>query len=343
MKSKFAGIVIPPSFAGDGLKAFQSSLARMEGYGYDALVVPDTQSIWRDLYVTLSVMALATKRVTLWPAVTNPLTRHPAVAASGIATTDELSGGRAVFNLGSGDSAVYNLGMSGAKLAHMREYLLAIRELYANREAMYQGKLIRLMWPSRPVPIYMTGEGPRTLELAGEIADGVVVGTGLQREVVEESLAHIARGAKRAGRTLDDLDIWWFIKWNMDDDKRAAVREMRMTLTASANHAFRFTLEGKHIPDQYKEQIRRLQASYAFHEHESHGEDRHNAQLVEEAGLVDYLAERFTLSGPPGEFRQKLAGLKSLGVHNFLMAFFGESAGEEKQERFAREVMPHLD
>jgi len=315
----------------------------MEDYGYDALVVPDTQSIWRELYVTLTVMALATQRVKLWPAVSNPLTRHPAVAASGIASIDELSGGRAAFNVGSGDSAVYNLGMSGAKLHTMREYVLAMRDLYAHREAIYQGKTIRLMWPNRRVPIYMTGEGPKTLELAGEIADGVIVGTGLQREVVEESLAHIARGAERSGRTLDDLDIWWFIKWNMDDDKRAAVREMRMTLTASANHAFRFTLEGKHIPEEYKEPIRRLQAGYAFHEHESHGEERHNAQLVEDAGLVDYLAERFTLSGPPGEFRQKLAGLKSLGVHNFLMAFFGESDAPGKQERFAQEVMPNVD
>ena len=93
----------------------------MEDYGYDALVVPDTQSIWRELYVTLTVMALATQRVKLWPAVSNPLTRHPAVAASGIASIDELSGGRAAFNVGSGDSAVYNLGMSGAKLHTMRE------------------------------------------------------------------------------------------------------------------------------------------------------------------------------------------------------------------------------
>lgn len=343
MKSKFAGIVIPRDFQGDALGAFQASLGRMEEYGYDSLVVPDTQSIWRELYVTLTIMALSTERVGLWPAVSNPLTRHPAVAASGIATIDELSGGRACFNLGSGDSAVYNLGMRGAKLETMREYVVAMRELFDQRETLYRGNRVRLMWPSRAVPIYMTAEGPKTLELAGEVADGVVVGTGLQREVVQESLEHIARGAERSGRTLNDLEIWWFIKWNMDDDKQAAVREMRMALTASANHAFRFTLEGKHIPEEYKESIRRLQASYAFHEHESHGEDRHNAQLVEEAGLVDYLAERFTIAGSPGEFRQKLAGLKSLGVNNFLMAFFGESDADAKQQRFAEEVLPNVD
>jgi len=189
------------------------------------------------------------------------------------------------------------------------------------------------------VPVFVTAEGPKTLELAGEVADGVVIGTGLQREIVQESLEHVRRGAARSGRTLDDLEIWWFIKWNLDDDKPRAVREMRMALTASANHAFRFTLEGKHIPEEYKEPIRRLQASYAFHEHESHGEARHNARLAEESGLVDYLAERFTLAGSPGEFRQKLSGLQALGVHNFLTAFFGETDAEAKQARFASEVL----
>jgi 5,10-methylenetetrahydromethanopterin reductase len=217
--------------------------------------------------------------------------------------------------------------------------VVTVRELFATRESVYRGRRVRLMWPTRAVPVYLTAEGPRTLELAGEVADGVIVGTGLQREVVEDSLAHLARGAARSGRSLEDLDVWWFIKWNLDDDKRRAIAEMRMTLTASANHAFRFTLEGKHIPEEYKEPIRRLQAQYRFEEHESHGADRRNAQLVEESGLTDYLAERFTLAGSPGEFRQKLAGLQSLGVNNFLMAFFGESDPDGKHERLAAEVM----
>ncbi len=78
---------------------------------------------------------------------------------------------------------------------------------------------------------------------------------GLKPEIVQDSLDHIARGAARSGRALSDLDIWWFVKWNLDDAKAAAIHEMSTALTASANHAFRFTLEGKHIPEMYKDHI----------------------------------------------------------------------------------------
>ena len=342
MHVDFAGFSIPDNFTPPQLATYQARLRRMEEWGYHSLVMPDTQSIWRELYVTLTVIAMSTQRMNIWPAVTNPLTRHPAVAASAMASLYELSGGRAVFNIGSGDSAVYNLGLKGAKLATTRDYLIAVKELFAHRATTYQGKTIRLTWVSQPVPVYVTAEGPKTLEMAGEFADGVLVGTGLQPEIIRDSLDHVARGAKRSGRELSDLDIWWFVKWNLDDDKTSAIREMRMALTASANHAFRFTLEGKHIPDAYKDRIRQLQAQYVFEEHERHGDNRRNAQLVEEVGLTEYLADRFTIAGSPGEFRDKISQLADLGVTKLLMAFFGETDPDEKHHRFATEVMPHF-
>ncbi len=335
----FAGLAIPENFTPPELAKYQARLQRMEEWGYHSLAMPDTQSIWRELYVTMTVIAMSTQRMRIWPAVTNPLTRHPAVAASAIASLHELSGGRAVFNIGSGDSAVYNLGLKGAKLNTTRDYLRAVKELFANQETVYQGKTIRLMWPSQPVPVYVTAEGPKTLEMAGEFADGVLVGTGLQPEIIQDSLSHIERGAQRSGRSLSDLDIWWFVKWNLDDDKAAAIHEMRMALTASANHAFRFTLEGKHIPEDYKDRIRQLQDQYVFEEHESHGDDRRNAQLVEELGLTEYLADRFTITGSPAEMQERITQLADLGITKLLMAFFGKSDSDEKHHRFATEVM----
>lgn len=340
MQVNFAGLAIPEDLTPQRLPQYQARLRRMEEWGYHSLVMPDTQSIWRELYVTMTIIAMSTERVRLWPAVTNPLTRHPAVAASAIASLDELSGGRVVFNIGSGDSAVYNLGLKGATLATTRSYITAISDLYTHHEATYQGKNIRLMWPLRPVPIYVTAEGPKTLEMAGELADGVLVGTGLQPEIIQDSLHHIEIGAHKSGRNLSDIDIWWFIKWNLDNNRAAAIDEMRMALTASANHAFRFTLEGKHIPDDYKKHIQHLQAEYVFEEHESPGTHSRNAQLVEESGLTEYLAERFTIVGSPSDFRKKIQQLADLGITNLLMGFFGESDADEKHYRFATEVMP---
>ena len=326
----------------------EAKVRRFEELGFSGIAMPDSQSLCPDIYVQMALIAMATEKVTLWPATTNPLTRHPAVAASAISSIDQLAGpgpdgqGRVRFNFGSGDSAVYNLGLGGSRLAAMREYLLAMKDLYANGEATWQGSTIRLLWPTRPIPIYLTAEGPKTLQLAGEVADGVLVGNGLQPEIVQDALENIAIGARRAGRDPSEVDVWWFVKWNMDNDKGRAIHEARMTLTASANHAFRFTLEDKRIPEQYKGPIRELQEQYVFSEHESVGGNMRNAELVEELGLMEYLAERFTICGPPAEFAEKLAALASLGVNNVLMAFFGETDGDAKHERLASEVLPLL-
>lgn len=341
-------LVINAELAGSHRAALESRVRRLEELGFAGIAMPDSQSLWPELYVQLAVMAMATKSITLWPATTNPLTRHPAVAASAISAIEQLAGPgpdgkpRVRFNFGSGDSAVYNLGLDGSRLALMREYLIAMKNLYAKGEATWQGRSIRLQWPTEPIPIYLTAEGPKTLQLAGELADGVLVGNGLQPEIVADALENIAIGARRAGRDPSEVDVWWFIKWNMDDDKDRAIHEARMTLTASANHAFRFTLEGKHIPEEYKAPIRTLRDAYVFHEHERSGDNMRNATIVEELGLMDYLAERFTICGPSAEFVEKLTALSNLGINKVLMGFFGETERDAKHERLAAEVLSRL-
>ena len=343
-----ATLVLNRSLVGDDRQAFEGRVRRLEELGFAGIAMPDSQSLFPELYAHLAVMAMATDRAVLWPATTNPLTRHPAVSASSIATIDQLAGdgpdgaGRVWFNLGSGDSAVYNLGLRGARLADLREYLVAMRDLYTAGEARWRGDVIRLTWPTRPVPLYLTAEGPKTLQLAGEVADGVLVGNGLQPEIVSDALANIAIGARRAGRDPAAVDVWWFVKWNMDDERERAIHESRMTLTASANHAFRFTLEGKHVPDEHAEPIRELQRRYQFAEHEAVGSEMANATIVDELGLTDYLADRFMICGPPQQFVDKLTMLDDLGVHKVLLAFFGETDRDGKHERLGTDVLPLL-
>ncbi|MGH1491013.1 MAG: LLM class flavin-dependent oxidoreductase [Acidimicrobiales bacterium] len=343
-----ATLILNHSLAGTARAEFEARVRRLEELGFHGIAMPDSQSLFPEMYVHLAVAAMATERINIWPGTTNPLTRHPAVAASTISTVDQLAGdgpdgrGRVWFNLGSGDSAVYNLGLRGARLAATADYIRAMKGLYETGEAEWQGNTIRLKWPTRKVPIYLTAEGPKTLQMAGELADGVLVGNGLQPEIVADALENIAIGARRAGRDPAEVDVWWFVKWNMDDDKQRAIHEARMTLTASANHAFRFTLEGKHIPEEYKEAILELQRRYVFSEHEQSGSEMANATVVEELGLTDYLAERFMICGPTQEFVDKLTMLNDLGVNKVLMGFFGETDRDDKHDKLGLEVLPQL-
>ena len=121
--------------------------------------------------------ALNTSRVRLGPLVTNPLTRHLVVTASAISSVDELSGGRAILGLGSGDSAIYTIGAPPATLAGLEDAVVTLGPAHraASRSTAAAGAW-QVHRSTRRVPVYLAAEGPRTLELAGRVADGVIVG-----------------------------------------------------------------------------------------------------------------------------------------------------------------------
>lgn len=166
---KFGVLIMPESVAGT------AELAKLaEDHGFDRVRLGDSQSVYRELYVCLGVAAAATSRVRVGPGVTNPVTRHPAVTASAIASLDELSRGRGFLGIGAGDSAVYNLGLKGASTAALAEAVTAIRDLLVRGQTTYHGQPCHLMWAHRPVPIYIAGHGPKALRVAGRLGDGAI-------------------------------------------------------------------------------------------------------------------------------------------------------------------------
>ena len=86
-----------------------------EDSGYDLAGYGDTQNLLPDAYVALTAMARRTSRIKLCTTVSNPVTRHPSVAASGFAALQQLSNGRAIFGIGTGDSAGDGKGEGQAK------------------------------------------------------------------------------------------------------------------------------------------------------------------------------------------------------------------------------------
>ena len=67
----------------------------LEELGFDIALIPDSQALAREVYVTLTACAVNTNTIRVGPGITNPFTRHPSVTASTIATLNEVSGGRA--------------------------------------------------------------------------------------------------------------------------------------------------------------------------------------------------------------------------------------------------------
>ena len=113
-----------------------------------------------------------------------------------------------------------------------------------------------------------------------------------------------------------------------------------MALAASANHSFRFTLEGKGVPEELKEPITTLLREYETAEHEQLGQTR-NATLSDELGLTDYLADRFTVAGTPEECRQKVRAIQEAGIDVLLITAIGPQP-EDIIRRFGEEVIAQL-
>ena len=332
---KFGVGIVPYNL---GETAVSAKLAEYQGFDY--IGIPDSQSLWRELYLSLSIVANATKKVCLGPMVTNPLTRHPAVSASAIATLNEISHGRAFLGIGSGDSAILNLGLRPAKMGDTREYIKALRSILSGQTYEYNGRPIHVQWSETPVPIVMSAEGPKTLAMAGGIADAVIVHSGLTEDVLADTVARIREGEKIAGRPEGSAEVWAFAKCNISDNRQEAIDEIKMALAASGHHAFRFTLDGKNVPEDLKESVMTLQKEYVPSEHEQLGETR-NSALTDELGLTEFLTERFAVVGTPDDCLEKARTIQDAGVDSlFILAISPDS--DNIIRRFGQEVISRL-
>ena len=105
------------------IRDFVSWIARADELGFAGVWVADSQSIFRDAFMALTLFAEHTRHMQLATGVANIITRHPAVLAHSFATLDELSGGRAILGLGIGDSAIYTIGQKPSKLTRLEEVI----------------------------------------------------------------------------------------------------------------------------------------------------------------------------------------------------------------------------
>ena len=112
----------------------------VEDAGLEMLGVSDSPMLAKELYVVSTYCAMNTSRVRVVSAVTNPVTRHPSVTASGVYALDQLAPGRLGLGLATGDSALWGIGKKGiATVGHLKEYILAVKGLLRNEEVHYRG------------------------------------------------------------------------------------------------------------------------------------------------------------------------------------------------------------
>jgi 5,10-methylenetetrahydromethanopterin reductase len=288
-----------------------------ETLGFDRTWITDSPVIWRELWVLLGALAARTGRLGLGTAVTTALTRHPAVTASAALSLAELAGGRVVLGLGNGDSAAATTGARPQTLAELRATVALLRAALAGRAAAsgYRGggtaaRAGVLDWAGpAPVPLYLAASGPRMLELAGELADGVIMMVGVRPAMVRAAIERVHAGAARAQRDPARVAlVLWAAAAASDASPAAAVAAVRANVARAAIR--RLPLPVTAADAATLDAIRR---TYDYAHHSRPGAP--HGRLVSDA-----LVAEFALAGTTATCAAQLAALAGLGLHEIALA-----------------------
>jgi alkanesulfonate monooxygenase SsuD/methylene tetrahydromethanopterin reductase-like flavin-dependent oxidoreductase (luciferase family) len=236
------GVIFQPSFPPERLRA---AAQRAERLGIDELWV--FEDCFKEAGISALTAALAaTERITIGVGILPMPLRNVAILAMELATIDRMFPGRARFGVGHG--VLDWMGQVGRRVASpltlMREYVPALRDLLAGEELTVDGRYVhldavRLDWPpTGRVPVLAAGEGPKTIALTGEVADGTVLTTGTSAGMVRDAVASIAASRAVAGREAEHEVVLFlmaefgdgaaermeaeFDAWNLEGERRVA-------------------------------------------------------------------------------------------------------------------------
>jgi len=289
--------------------------ARAEQLGFEAIFFADSHMNNVDPYQAMALCAMKTNKIRFGTAVTNMVYRDPSITANSFATLNEISEGRAIIGLGTGDGPVYSLGRTATKLAEFERGLRTMRDLLHDRgidvpqSQERAGGNVKLKAGKRPVPIYISAEGPKTLRVAGRTCDGVILGTGFDKSVTEWARQRIAEGTKDAGRKLDEIDIMPAGMIVVDENGDLARRRVRSRMANRAHHNFRFTMET--VPEGEAAGVKLFMDNFDI--------SKPIEERIDPSFVTDYLLERFTIAGTPQECIAKVKRLEAEGVKRILL------------------------
>ena len=309
------------------------ALAERKGFTHAWLY--DTQMICADVFQCLALCAAKTKKIKLGTNVTNPLSRIAPVTANNFATLNLLAPGRAIMGIGTGNTARRTLGMPAAKLSELREHVDICRGLLGGQTVPYEEagrrRMIRFLNPTggwinlkNKVPIYVAASGPKTLELAGEIGDGVILFGAVGDSLLEYALSHVRRGAERAGKRLQDLYICVLTAFHVakPGEQLAEMQRAVGSYVTSECNIFALSVKDPNdLPADIRDDIMRFRDAYRTPDApiETRHLDLYSGYVhefkQEHAPLVnEKILKETTLTGTPEELEKRVKAMRRMGV-----------------------------
>ena len=284
-----------------------------EERGFEAVWQADSRLV-RDAMIAMAAFATSTETLRVGAGVVDVWSRNPARLASTFSTLDDLAPGRIIAGLGAWwDPLAAKVGIDRSHpLAMMREVVAVLRALFNDENVTFQGEHVHLdgveldyVYQDRrrkDIPIYIGATGMKMMELTGEIADGVVLNYLVSPDYNRRALEALEVGAKRSGRSIEDLDRPQLIVCSMDDDRATAIDAARMLVTQYLGQQPHI-MKASGVPQALLEDIGRVLTWPATHE-----------QLVEAARLVpDDIVQMICAAGTPAECVEKVGEYQANG------------------------------
>jgi len=293
--------------------AYMAKLA--EDSGFSTVWVTDHYNN-RDVYSTLAVISLITNKIKLGTGVTNPYTRNVAVTASSIASINEISGGRAILGIGPGDKATFDaMGIDWDKpLTRVKDSVTAIKAFLGKQKVSQVGfKGASLAFSAGKIPIYIGAQGPKMLELAGAMADGVLINAS-HPDDFKYAVPVIRQGAEKAGRKASDVKVCAYASFSADKDKAKAVNASKMVVAFIVIGSPANVLERHGINPEATAKISSSIAKGDF------------GSAI--AGVTSEMVDAFSISGTPDDAKARIEELTKTGVDQIVV---GSPIGPDKE------------
>jgi probable F420-dependent oxidoreductase len=324
------GITIKPDMSVERIVALTR---QAEASGFEYGWIFDSHVLWLEPYPMLTLMATNTKKMRLGTCVTNPATRDITVTSSLFATLNLISGGRMQLGIGRGDSSRRVLGKKPVTPAELEQSVKAFRELTGGKDTEYEGKPARLAWANGGVPpVWVAGYGPKVLEMAGRVADGVILQFA-DPDLIAWCVSFVKKGAEAASRDFRKIEIMAAAPVWISDDLKVGRDHVRWFPALVSNHVV--DLVSRYKPEELPPALTSYIRDKGQYDYLHHCEvDSSNAEFV-----TDEVTDRFCLLGPAKAHIEKLHALARAGVTQFnIYLMCGEE--EDTLEKYKKEVLP---
>jgi len=284
-----------------------------ESRGFEAVWQAESRLV-RDAVVPMAAFAAVTSKIKIGSGVINNWTRNAAIISTTFLTLDDLAPDRIILGIGAWwDPLAKNVGINRTKpLKAMREVVTVVRDLLAMKNVTFQGEFVNVTGiehdivhgrrEPRNVPIYIGATGMQMMEMAGEIGDGVVLNYLVSPRYNAEALEHLEIGAKKVGRTLEDIDRPQLVVCSVDTDRKKALDGARKLVTQYLGQQPHI-MKASGVSQELLDEIGKV-----LHWPATEEDVERAMQLV-----PDDVVQLITASGSPDEVRAKVAEYRANG------------------------------